>query len=150
VTNSIPDSATVCWDLRASRNDAMDELKAKVIRAIEYSAAAYGATAEITLLKEIPAADIHDDATALISAAIVDVLGEAGLTAPKSTAGGEDFFFYPSGGSAPISSRGCTTRTCILNYRRWKPACRYSNAAWKRCWDNIEASPAIRRGHLLS
>ncbi|WKV50239.1 M20 peptidase aminoacylase family protein [Dickeya fangzhongdai] len=95
VTNSIPDNATVCWDLRSSRNDAMDELKAKVIRAIEYSAAAYGATAEIKLLKEIPAADIHDDATALISAAIVDVLGEAGLTAPKSTAGGEDFFFYP-------------------------------------------------------
>lgn len=95
VTNSIPDRATVCWDLRSAQNDLMQTLKEKVKLAIEHSAAALGATADVVLTKEIPAAEIHDEATLLISDAIVDVLGPQGLTEPKSTAGGEDFFFYP-------------------------------------------------------
>ncbi|WP_315709909.1 amidohydrolase [Brenneria uluponensis] len=95
VTNSIPDKAIVCWDLRAAHNDTMDMLKEKVTCAIEHSAAAFGAIADVKLMKFIPAAEIHQDATTLISEAIVDVLGSAGLTPPKSTVGGEDFFFYP-------------------------------------------------------
>lgn len=94
VTNSIPATAQVCWDLRSAENDGMSELKTRVLRAIESSAVAYGARAEIRILKEMPAAIIDDDATAVIRAAIVEVLGEQGLTDPKSTPGSEDFFHY--------------------------------------------------------
>ena len=94
VTNSIPDKALVCWDLRAAENEAMDVLKPQVLRAIESSAAAYGARADIRVLKEMPAAIIHDEATEVIARGIRRVFGETGLTAPKSTPGSEDFFHY--------------------------------------------------------
>ncbi|MFS2220948.1 amidohydrolase [Pantoea sp. B65] len=95
VTNSVPDEARVCWDLRSQSNAPMDELKAKVKLAIEHSVAALGATAEVVVLKEMPAAEIHPDMTALISESIVEVLGAAGLTGAKMTPGSEDFFHYP-------------------------------------------------------
>ncbi|MCU5774518.1 M20 peptidase aminoacylase family protein [Erwiniaceae bacterium BAC15a-03b] len=94
VTNSVPDVARVCWDLRSQSNAPMDELKAKVTRAIEQSVAALGASAEVVVLKEMPAAEIHPEMTALISESIVEVLGAAGLTEPKTTPGSEDFFHY--------------------------------------------------------
>lgn len=94
VTNSIPATARVCWDLRSAENEGMAELKTRVLRAIEGSAAALGATADIRILKEMPAAIIDDEATEVIREAIVEVLGEEGLTDPKSTPGSEDFFHY--------------------------------------------------------
>ncbi|NDL62201.1 amidohydrolase [Acerihabitans arboris] len=95
VTNSIPALARVCWDLRSQFNEPMDELKARVIQAIEHSVAAIGAGADIKVLKEMPAAIIDDDMTAVLSAAIVEVLGPQGLTKAKFTPGSEDFFHYP-------------------------------------------------------
>ncbi|MFC3395700.1 amidohydrolase [Brenneria rubrifaciens] len=94
VTNSVPADARVCWDLRAQYNEPMDELKAKVIRAIEHSVAALGATAEIRVIKEMPAAVVDDQVTDLIADAIADVLGADGVTEPKFTPGSEDFFHY--------------------------------------------------------
>ncbi|QDY43016.1 amidohydrolase [Candidatus Pantoea soli] len=95
VTNSVPDEARVVWDLRSQENAPMATLKQKVTQAIQHSVAALGAHAEVVVLKEMPAADIHEDATALIRAAIVDVLGEEGLLSARTTPGSEDFFFYP-------------------------------------------------------
>ncbi|MDF7648301.1 M20 peptidase aminoacylase family protein [Candidatus Pantoea formicae] len=95
VTNSVPDEARVVWDLRSQENGPMDVLKEKVTQAIQHSVAALGATAEVVVLKEMPAAEIHDEATAVIRAAIVDVLGEEGLLETKTTPGSEDFFYYP-------------------------------------------------------
>lgn len=80
--------------MRAAQNESMDTLKQQVLRAIESSAAAYGARAEIRILKEMPAAIIHDEATEVVSRAIRSVFGDAGLTEPKSTPGSEDFFHY--------------------------------------------------------
>jgi amidohydrolase len=96
VTNAIPAQARICWDLRTQDNAPMEELKRKVINAISHSVQAIGAHAEITVMKEMPAAILDDSATALISEAIVEVLGEQGLCAPKVTPGSEDFFHYPS------------------------------------------------------
>lgn len=95
VTNSVPDIANVTWDLRSQYNEPMEELKAKVLKAIEHSVAAYGATAEISVQKEMPAAIVSDEITAIIAESIVDVLGAEGLTEPKFTPGSEDFFHYP-------------------------------------------------------
>ncbi|WP_392562567.1 amidohydrolase [Orbus sturtevantii] len=95
VTNAIPANAHVCWDLRAPTNQAMDELKAKVIGAIEFAAKSIGASAKAIVSKEIPAAVINDDVTAIIATSIQEVLGETGLKPPIYTPGGEDFFNYP-------------------------------------------------------
>jgi amidohydrolase len=95
VTNSVPDEARVVWDLRSQENAPMAVLKEKVTLAIQHSVAALGATADVVVLKEMPAAEIHEEATAVIRAAIVDVLGEAGLLDTKTTPGSEDFFYYP-------------------------------------------------------
>lgn len=95
VTNSIPENATVYWDLRADQNSLMDELISKITLAIESCGAAYGAKVITEIVKQIPAAIIHDDVTAIINQSISEVLGEKNTLPPKSTAGGEDFFFYP-------------------------------------------------------
>ena len=95
VTNAIPSEAYVCWDLRAPTNPAMDELKAKTLKAIELSVASIGAKADIKVSKEIPAAEIDDEVTKIIAESITDVLGKEGLKDPIFTPGGEDFFNYP-------------------------------------------------------
>lgn len=94
VTNSIPAEARVCWDLRTAENNAMEQLKQKVTSAITGSAMAVGASVEVTLLKEMPAAILDPQATAVVSQAISEVLGEEGLIAAKTTPGSEDFFHY--------------------------------------------------------
>jgi len=94
VTNSVPAQARVCWDLRSQHNIPMDELKEKVITAIEHSVAAIGATAEIHVMKEMPAAEVDSGVTAIIAASISEVLGAQGLAEPKFTPGSEDFFHY--------------------------------------------------------
>lgn len=84
VTNSVPAKAHVCWDLRSAENDGMATLKERVVRAIESSAAAYGATVDIQIVKEMPAAIIDEQATAIVSQAIREVFGDAGLTDAKA------------------------------------------------------------------
>lgn len=94
VTNAIPAEARVFWDIRAQYNSTMDELKAKLLPAIQAGAATVGATVEAKLIKEIPAAELDDEMTAVLADSIRDVLGAEGLLNPFYTPGGEDFFFY--------------------------------------------------------
>ena len=95
VTNSVPDEARLVWDLRSQENGPMTLLKEQVTRAITHSVAALGASADVRVLKEMPAAEIDDEATAVIRAAIVEVLGEEGALPTRTTPGSEDFFYYP-------------------------------------------------------
>lgn len=95
VTNSIPDEARVVFDLRTATNEDMVTLQDRVRRAIEHSVAAFGAQAEVQILKAMPAAEIDDEMSALIAGAIVEVLGKEALMAPRATPGSEDFFHYP-------------------------------------------------------
>ncbi|MBP2637980.1 MAG: amidohydrolase [Firmicutes bacterium] len=94
VTNAIPAEALVYWDIRAQFNNTMAELKAKVLQAIQAGAATVGAAAESKVIKELPAAELDEDITALLADSIREVLGEKGLLKPYYTPGGEDFFFY--------------------------------------------------------
>jgi len=91
VTNAIPDEAVVIWDVRAELNDTMDALLPKAKRAIIGACESMGATADVAWYGLVPAAEYSDDATALLSEAIVAVLGTKGLLPPEKTAGGEDF-----------------------------------------------------------
>ena len=94
VTNAIPDDACVYWDLRAQNNETMEGLKEKAYMAIEHGVASVGATVQMRLDKNLPAAELNDEMTQLLAESIKDVLGEEGLKPPLSTPGGEDFFFY--------------------------------------------------------
>lgn len=94
VVNAIPAEATVVWDLRAARNDTMDELKEKVELAIKAGVATVGATVELDMTEGLPAAEYDEETTAIVERAIVSTLGEKGLLPPIITPGGEDFFYY--------------------------------------------------------
>ena len=94
VTNAIPADALICWDIRAQFNPVMDELKARVLQAVQNGVAALGAKVDAKLVKEIPAAELNDELTAVLTESIRETLGEAGVMAPIYTPGGEDFFFY--------------------------------------------------------
>ncbi|MCX8957348.1 amidohydrolase [Erwinia psidii] len=94
VTNSVPDEARVVFDLRAAENEDMNQLQERVERAIRFSAASFGATVQINVLKAMPAAEIAGEMTALISAAIKEVLGAEAVMPVRSTPGSEDFFHY--------------------------------------------------------
>lgn len=94
VTNAIPSEALVCWDIRAQFNSTMDELKTKVLQAIQAGVATVGATAESKVIKEMPAAELDEEITALLADSIREVLGAEGIVKPIYTPGGEDFFCY--------------------------------------------------------
>ena len=94
VTNAIPAKAVVTWDLRAQYNKTMDELCAKFLPAIEGAAASIGATVEVLDSFRIPAAELNDEATALLADSISSILGKSNCIDPIYTPGGEDFFFY--------------------------------------------------------
>ena len=95
VTNAIPAEAQVFWDMRAAKNDTMDILKEKVAAAVTAGVATVGASVKLDFIKGIPAAELDDEMTALLAASITEVMGEGALLEPFSTAGGEDFFYYP-------------------------------------------------------
>ena len=94
VTNAIPDLATVTWDSRAQYNDVMEALEEKFMVAIEGGAGTVGAKAHVAFKKGTPAAELDEDATALLSQSIKAVLGDQGLAEEIYTPGSEDFFFY--------------------------------------------------------
>lgn len=94
VTNAIPSHATVTWDIRAQRNEIMEELREKFFVAVNNAVASVGATVTFDATKRLTAAVLDDSMTELLAEAITEVLGEKGLVPPVVTPGGEDFFVY--------------------------------------------------------
>lgn len=92
--NAIPAEAEVVWDLRAQKNDTMEELQKKVKMAIEGAVMSIGATVDLDIPDGLPAAEYDDECIDLLKEAIRSVLGEKGLITPIVTPGGEDFFYY--------------------------------------------------------
>lgn len=96
VVNAIPAEATIVFDLRADNNEDMATLKAKVKTAIECAAQSIGATANVEVMKEIPASpEPNLEVNAIIESAIENVLGKEGVIPMIATPGAEDFFYYP-------------------------------------------------------
>lgn len=94
VTNSIPGSAAVTWDLRAQLNPTMKELHSKVIQAITNAGTANGCTVAYDDSKMLTAAEHNEECIELLKAAIIDVLGEENMVPEVVTPGGEDFWVY--------------------------------------------------------
>lgn len=93
-SNAIPDQALLTVDLRAQDNATMEELLKKTAQAIEAGAATVGCQATISVVGGCPAAEYSPAIITLAKEAIIHVLGSAGLLAPITTPGGEDFHFY--------------------------------------------------------
>lgn len=92
--NAIPDHADMAFDLRAQSSAVMDDLLAKLPKVIEAAAAAYGATATVTVKGGVPAAEYDPGLIAVAREAIAAVLGPEGVLDPIVTPGGEDFHYF--------------------------------------------------------
>ena len=89
--NIIPDSVTMVLDLRAQKNEIMEELVEKIKDAINGSVQSIGARAEIEV-DGVPAAEYDEEMLRIVREAIGDVLGSS--INEIITPGGEDFHFY--------------------------------------------------------
>ncbi len=94
VTNAIPDKVSIAIDSRAENNEIMQSIQEKIKNIVATVPTSIGASAEITKMDGIPAADYDDAITQIIAESIKEVLGEDGFLAPIKTPGGDDFHFY--------------------------------------------------------
>jgi amidohydrolase len=92
--NSIPDVASMAFDLRARKNAVMDEILSKLSKVVEFSAAAFGAKAAVTIKGGVPAAEYDSDMVEIAREAITSVVGSTGLLDASTTLGGEDFHYF--------------------------------------------------------
>ncbi len=92
-TNSIPEEARLTFDVRAGTNELMKELLEKMRVAIELTAEAAGATAQLRFGTQCPAYDYDEALTEEIADVIRTVLGSDKLARPCG-GGGEDFHHY--------------------------------------------------------
>ena len=97
--NIIPDYAEFGMDVRAQTNEEMESLLKKLEKSIKLAAEANGATVELELLSEMPAAKPNKFMETVVSKSIMEILGDKGLVKPPITPGGEDFHFYPRSNS---------------------------------------------------
>ncbi len=95
VMNAVPGSATLVFDLRSQDNDLMDTMLEELHRAASNAAASVGAEIEWKINNITPASIITPEVTDIIAGVIKEELGDDALVAPITTAGGEDFFWYP-------------------------------------------------------
>ncbi|MEC1179001.1 amidohydrolase [Metasolibacillus meyeri] len=92
--NIIPGSATFSIDARAQTNETMEALTDGFQKAVAAVSTLYGAQIETTCAAHIVAAQVHDDAKAIMRQAIIETVGEQHCAEDVVTPGGEDFHFY--------------------------------------------------------
>ncbi|QRG66966.1 M20 peptidase aminoacylase family protein [Brevibacillus choshinensis] len=92
--NIIPDKARFALDLRAQTNQAMDDLLARVRQVIDGVAVSFQAQIDVQMGSRMVAAEVSDEAKALLEQSIIDVLGEENLRPAPVSPGAEDFHFY--------------------------------------------------------
>jgi len=92
--NIIPDRAAFAIDLRAQTNQAMDELLEKIKRMVAGVEAVFDAKITLRPGSRMVAAEVNEEAKALMEQAILDILGEEGLRPAPVSPGAEDFHFY--------------------------------------------------------
>lgn len=92
--NIIPDKAHFALDLRAQTNEAMDTLVNRVQQMINGVAESFQARVEVESGSRMVAAEVDDQAKAIMEQAIVDVLGKENLRAAPVSPGAEDFHYY--------------------------------------------------------
>ena len=96
-TNVIPGRAECAIDLRAQRNEVLEDLRGRITAAAEGVAGTYGVDIAIEWCEHTPGAEVHPDAAAILAAAIRDVAGEDHLAEEIVTPGADDFHYYSYG-----------------------------------------------------
>ncbi|SEI88662.1 amidohydrolase [Bhargavaea ginsengi] len=92
--NIIPGNASVALDIRAQTNEAMTQLRSRILEIIQSARDLFNVEINITDDFGIAAAEVHPDAEEVARQAIVRTIGENNLTEPIITPGGDDFHFY--------------------------------------------------------
>jgi amidohydrolase len=93
-SNIIPGSAEFSLDLRAQSNQLMDQLKDKVEKIISGISALYQVEIAYSYDANVVAAEVNEEAQAIMAESIKSVLGSENLLPASVTPGGEDFHFY--------------------------------------------------------
>ncbi|WP_066388946.1 M20 peptidase aminoacylase family protein [Neobacillus mesonae] len=93
-SNIIPGSAEFSLDLRAQSNKLMSQLTKKVEETIQSISDLYQVEITYSYESNVVAAEVNEEAQAVMAESIKLVLGEDNLLPPSVTAGGEDFHFY--------------------------------------------------------
>lgn len=97
VLNAVPGEAQLVFDVRSQDNDLMDLMLKRMKVAAESAAATLGATIGWHIQNGAPgpASILTPEITDLLAGVIKEELGEKALVPPITTAGGEDFFWFP-------------------------------------------------------
>lgn len=93
-SNIIPGSATFSLDLRAQKNETMEQLAKKVNDIITFLADYYDVEIKMEMGADVAAAEVNKQAEKLMEQSISEVLGKKHLRPPLITTGGDDFHFY--------------------------------------------------------
>ena len=96
-TNVIPGTAECAIDIRAQRNEILEELHARIDEAAAGIASTYGVQVEIDWSEHTPGAEVHPEAAGLLREAIVAVAGADRLAEEIVTPGADDFHIYSYG-----------------------------------------------------
>lgn len=92
--NIIPGSATFSMDIRAQTNATMDALTEGFEKVVKAVSTLYGATITTSVDAQIVAAQVHNDAKAIMKQAITETVGNESCAPEVVSPGGEDFHFY--------------------------------------------------------
>lgn len=92
--NIIPANAEFSIDVRAQTNAAMEELILKIKHVIQSIALLNNIVIDFHIESEIVAAEVDMTAVEMMTAAIIDTVGEDRFIPPIITPGAEDFHFY--------------------------------------------------------
>jgi amidohydrolase len=92
--NVIPGTAEVALDLRAQRNEVLEQLRERVTEAVARIAETYGVASETRWHEGTPGAEVHPEASAALAQAVRDVAGEDALRDEIVTTGADDFHYY--------------------------------------------------------
>ncbi|MDQ0219862.1 amidohydrolase [Peribacillus cavernae] len=93
-SNIIPGHATFDLDLRAQKNEVMEQLTERVQIIADTLITLYGVNITLETKAELAAAQIHHEAQKLMEKAIIETLGQGHLVGPYMSSGGEDFHYY--------------------------------------------------------
>ena len=90
----IPEQGALTVNIRAESDEMADELRARVDAAVNAAAGSMGADVWLEREKKMPAPCYDPEMIGIARAAIVAVLGEAGVRERITTPGSEDFHWY--------------------------------------------------------
>lgn len=93
-SNVIPETANFILDLRATTNEAMEELQTRALDLLEKVSALTGTRITATVEEFVPAARLNKEAIKMAKEAASFVMGEENVVDNCISQGGEDFHFY--------------------------------------------------------